>query len=853
MKESMKKILFANTHKYVIGEGSLTNPDNVLLALTVNRNLQQKYGMTLDASAIRELSTQTATEMARTWQEMDRIIGEVTGANDFRGQLFYPNFPEEVMEKSEAELYLNSLFYYAFSQSNDKLSLAIADEIHAMVSEEKRDRLPLIENFPKELKIVNKGTETDLIRMMDARMHSLNMSENQFEELKAFSYVYRKEFNEMLKSETPFQSKESKVKIAMMLHEEGRKDDLKALMRDSVDVLRFAAVLSYKNGMKQNTVELKSNVPGKDIAFKLTKPEKRLVRDLLNNCAGLYTDIWRQEKLFKQLMNRLGTTKADNCPVRVTLAFDNLALGHKVDEYDRPIYNPNKLIPEAIEYLNKTGDISKLESVAANRPGDFLRSYVSCVTKANPEYRDAVINAVRHCADSNSIPMKNILTVREQIAIDARAKNAIDNGEATAKVYKHHGKHYVKINNGIDLPSEDIEKMRCVLMETASKMVAGYQELGKVYIDPALADVKAPGRDMRDASGGSILTPYSKFSAGGEEHNLLMFGVRWEKPVNGSRDNIDVDLSVHMYGKNYEDKGYVSYSHLRAPGAVHSGDYTYVGKSGSSTEAIACDKKILKEMGVKYLVAEVHCFSIPSFREAGNCRFVHESREGSLDNRRDGSDVLKKESNGRGRWDYDSGSGKVVMLGEVFEPKHLENCVQLNSDGASTIPVVYDVDNDQMLWLDMTLQGRGMPHVTEDPRNMTSVMAEIERAQNNPYPDMKSLFECYAHHNGELTTDIKEADTVFVRENIDREELGLKEDARVITGFELDVISKEFSGNDDQSMVVKEAEQKIEEPNQVKEPPLLRQFRYLREKLDAFPRGAELTFRDLEHGIGRDR
>ena len=839
MTTEMKKILFTNNRKMIIEEGSLTNPDNILMALTVNKNLE-RYGMTLDASALRALSTQTAEEMAKTWKEMDTIIADVNGAAHFKGELFYPNFPEEVMGYSDAELYLNSLFYYTFAQSNDKLMDSIAEELRSVMVEEKKERLPLLEQFPRELKIVPKGTEQDLIKMMDARMHSLNMSESQFEELKRFSEVYRKEFNAMMASDTPFQSKETKVKIAMMLHENGRDHEIKHLLRDSVDVLRFAAMLSKDNGMTQNSVELKSTDPKKQIAFKLSNPEKRLVRNLLNECAGLYTDIWRQEKLFKNLMNRLGTTKADNCPVRVTLAFDNLALGHKVDEHNRPIYNANKLIPEAIEHLNKTGDASKLEKVAKDRPGDFLSAYISSVAKTKPEYRDVAINAIRFCSDSNSVPMKRMLTVREQLNLHVKANESVERGEPMAKVYKHHGKHYVTMNNGVNLESEDIEKMRGALFDTASHMVEGYQNLGKAYVDPALANVKAPGREMRDASGGSILTPYSTIDAGGHERNLLMFGIRWGKPEGVNDSHIDVDLSVHMYGADYENKGHVSYSNLRSPCAIHSGDYTHVGTSGSSTEAIMCDKQKMREMGIKYLVAEVHCYSIKSFRDAGNCRFVHESREGSLQNSGNYYDRNKQLYRDDSGGYYSAGSGHVIMLGEVFEPKCLENCIQLNSDGGTTVPVVYDVENDRMIWLDMTLQSRGMPHRTEDPRLMSSVMAEIEIAQNNPYPDMKSLFECYARHNGELTNDIKEADTVFVRENIDREQMGVREEARVVTGFELDVISKEFSGNDDQSMLQKE--EPVKEPVEQKEvvqPALVKQMLYLRGKLNEFPRGAE--------------
>lgn len=834
MKLEMKQILFANTRKMVIEEGSLSNPDNILLALTMNQKLQN-YGMTLDASAIRALGTQTATEMAATWKEMESIIRAVSGADDFKGDLFYPNFPEEVMDKSDAELYLNALFYYTFSQSNDELSLAIANEIRSAVVEEKQERLPLLEEHPRDLKVINKGTEKDLFKMMDARMHSLNMSEQQFEELKAFSRVYHKEFDEMLSSETPFQSKETKVKIATMLHDEKRDPEIKLLLRDSVDVLRFAAMLSHRNGMLQNNVQLAPVANGQQIAFKLSKPEKRLVRNLLNECKGLYTDIWRQEALFKSLMNRLGTRKEDGCPERVTKAFDNLAKERKVDENGRDIFNFNKLLNAGLTHLNETGDISKLEKLAQNNPGEFLRAYTSSVEKTKEEHRDLTIGLIRYCSDSKTIALKDLLTAKEQLRLNLEAKEKMEQGEAAVKIYKHHGKRYVTLNRGIRLSAEEVEKMRTALTDTACEMVKGYQELGKVYVDPELMGVMAPGRDMRDASGGAVLTPYSTIDME-KEKNLLVFGIRWERPKARPNEGwIDVDLSAHMYGKNYENLGYVSYSYLRNKAMVHSGDYTSVKMGGSSTEAILVDKERLRQMGVKYVVAEVHCYSIESFRKAGNCKFIYEQKEGSFDKHKNPAAMI-------GKSNVDGG---VVFLGETFEPSQLENCITLNSDAQTSVPLFYDVETDRMHWLDLSIgsQEKWRPHVTEDPVLMSSVMAEIELALNNPYPSMSEVLNHYITYNGEITQDITEANTVFVRQNVDREELGIMEDARVITGFDLDVISKEFSGNDDQSMIVKEEPEKepVEETKELKEPALVKQLRYLRSKLDEFPRGVVWT------------
>lgn len=830
MTREMKKILFTNTRKLVIEEGSLSAPNNVLMALTVNKNIQA-YGMTLDASAIRALSTQTVDEMARTWKEIDTILSDVTGAADFKGELFYPNFPEEVMAHNEAELYLNSLFYYSFSQTNSELVNAIAEEIRNAVSEDKKERLPLLEEFPRELVIINKGTEDDLFKLMDARMHSLNMSEHQLEELLAFSRAYREKFDEMLGNDTKFQSKESKVKIAMILHEQGRDSELKYLLKDGVDVLRFAAMLSKNNGITYNNVELKPLNSFYPIAFKLKKDEKRLIRNLLNECKNLYSDVWRQEKIFKALINRLGTTEKDHCPERVIKAFDNLAKGRKLDENGEIIHNPGRELPAAIDAVNH-GDFKPLSKIAKARPGEFLRSYISIVEKTNPEYRDHVIGLVKNCIDSDSIPMKNLLTIKGQIDIKEKE---LASDEPAVKVYKHHGKYFVQESKKTSLPVEDLHKMKEALLDTASSMVAGYQNLGKVYIDPALSNIKAPGRDMRSASGGSVLTPYSTIDMD-KNKNIIILGVRWERLAKNPNDpHIDVDLSAHMYTGDYRDKGYISYSRLKHTCGVHSGDYTSVGQSGSSTEAIFLDKSKLKANSIRYVVAEVHCYNISSFKEAGNCKFVYEQKEGKMDN---------ASINGGGRND-----GRVTFMGEVFEPTQLENCIMLNSSNSTTIPFVYDVEEDRIHWLDNGLFTPDMVRNTENPYVMSSVVSEVEISRNNPYPDMKTLFECYAKNNGEIVSDITQADTVFVKGTVDREELGISEDARIVTSYDLDVISKEFSGNDDQSMNVVEPEPEKKETTEKEEPALIKQLRYFHDKLETFPRGFVFE-NEMEHEDG---
>jgi len=839
MRKNMKRVLFANTRKYAIEEGS-AQTQNLLMALSINRRLEA-YGVTLSANALQTLSTQTAEEMARTWKDMEDVICDVMGCHHFKGELFYPNFPEEVIGKDEAELYLNALFYYAFSQTNNELMDQIADMIRDSVTENPKERLPLIERFPRTLTVINLGTEKDLFELMNARMHSLNMSESQFDELVSFSKVCPVKFDEMLKSDVPFQSKETKIKLAMLLHSQHRDAELRNLLKDSVDVLRFAAMLSKKNGVWQNNAELKPM--GKEqIAFKLKPVEKTLVRDLLHDCKGLYEDIWRQEVLFKRLMNRLGTRVEDGCSKRVAQAFDNLAAHKKLGENGLPIFNPNRLIPAAIEHLNKTGDPSQLEKIAKERPGDFMRVYFASVAHTIPEYRPLTIEAIRHCSESKSIPLRALLVAKEQLEKQIAAFKNMESGTPEVKIYKHHHKYFAKANPGVSLSEKDVVAMDTAIFETAANMVKGYQNLGTVYIDPALEGVKVPGREMRDASGGSVLTPYSSIEMDPNKQ-LMIFGIRWEKIKGSSDSHIDVDLSAHMYREDYSNAGFCSYNRLKTPEAVHSGDWTHVGVKGSSTEAILIDKAKLKENNIRYVVAEVHSYNLDSFRQAGNCKFVFEQKEGALP-----KNYVPNERYVSTSWEKNY--GQAVFLGEVFEPAHLENCIDLNSDANTAVPMFYDVKEDKIYWLDMGLRQYNL-RVTENPYVMCSVMAEIELAKNNPFPDCKTLFECYAKHNGTLTDDITKADTVFVREHIDKDALHVKESARVITGFDLEVISKEFSGNDDQvrNEPVTKIE-KVETEKIVQEPILLKQFRYLQHQL----RNQEHTinFSELDHGFERN-
>lgn len=102
---------------------------------------------------------------------------------------------------------------------------------------------------------------------------------------------------------------------------------------------------------------------------------------------------------------------------------------------------------------------------------------------------------------------------------------------------------------------------------------------------------------------------------------------------------------------------------------------------------------------------------------------------------------------------------------------------------------------------------------------------------------MENLFRTFAENNGTIVDDISQADTVFVADTVDAEKLAIKEGSRVVTSYDLDIISKEFSGNNDLSKV--QEQKKPEQPPQEnlvqKEPALVRQLRFFNAKMAKYP------------------
>ena len=142
MDQLYKNIMFAELKKaFIPKREQQTDKKNISQeslewALSANRQLG-RYGYTLNPEGIYALaSLDSFKKIEKAFNSIILSIKEDIGDDIFSTtETFYKNFPEEVLNKEESELYFNAALYYMFSQTDDPYLARIAN------NPEKSDKL----------------------------------------------------------------------------------------------------------------------------------------------------------------------------------------------------------------------------------------------------------------------------------------------------------------------------------------------------------------------------------------------------------------------------------------------------------------------------------------------------------------------------------------------------------------------------------------------------------------------------------------------------------------------------------------------------------------------------------------
>jgi hypothetical protein len=653
-------------------------------------------GYTLSEELIHDLQTIPTGELETFYFEIVGILRKLVGADkDYRPM--YPNFPQQVMDASECELFFNAIIHY---WSGGTL----------LPDYEKEERFPLLDQT--KLKVIDRGIFISfklMLRDLLSSTTSISASDKEDIETYVASCANEDKFRyllDILPVEIPM--KENVAFVANIVL--ANTTEYKAIhllvnyFKTATDVLRLAVALSDGDVSLATKTKFRS--------FK--NKERRFLMTMLNNCSNIEEDMIRYREDWIRVGERIHPSTFDAKYDKAIKAFNKLRNDVKIRTF-------NSKVRQSTDENN----IQKAVDLLKQRPGEFARKLDHLLRIADS---DLTLTEFALVAHEVAVPvLLQVMKHFKHRAFETSMIRSFFPKGSVAKVWTTENK----------LPELDAEVCNRVVKICINSLIEIFKEresLGKVFIDPALKDHLIP---FSQRSASKALKTYvrgSKISLDPELNTLRAF--IWWKNLPGQTDEndygdsdhrVDIDLSMAMFD---EDWGYIdriSYSQLRSNGmGWHSGDITDAPKGAS--EFIDLDFNRVRETNGRFIAMQVYCFTDVSFIDIPECYMGWMERQ-------------------------------YPDSGEVYEASTVVNKADITANTRISIPIVIDVKDMKVIWTDLALTSDSLYNNVEGNKfNVASMARAIHELIK---PSLYELFELHCAARGSLCETIDEADTVF--------------------------------------------------------------------------------------------
>lgn len=536
---------------------------------TLNANLHV-LGYSLEPKLAASLRQTGLAELAK---ELIQTLQAMKGVKNYSP--VYPNFPDQVMEASEAELYWNAITQYF----HDFVADVTGDRSFVWApSYDKKDRGELKDRI--KLTVIRLGTEDDLKSILTSLMASnTSVSQQDKEDVTWFLEWYG--FDSLPKA---IPHKEMLGLVGSLAIKKDVLHKLWSRFKTATDILRLATAMS------DGDVSLAENTKFKNF----TRPQRRGLLTMLNRCNEPTEDMLRQKERWLRLGERLHPGEyVKTLPVAAE-SFSILRDG-----------KPFQSFASKVELSIKNEDIKGAVALLKTRPGSFARR-LDQLLRVGTRY-DQIVAPFLSVAEDVSTPV--LLQVRSHF--EERAGAAPDlriffPKGAVAKVQA--------IKNELPpMKSIACEKLIAGIEDVLIKRFAKLPSLGRCRIDEVLREVVVPfsqrsaSKALRTITRGSRLP----FGTGGDTVRFFI----WWKEKEG--DRTDVDLSATYFNENWQLAGRVAYYNLReGTTSCHSGDRTSAPQG--ACEFIDLNIPACLKMG-RYVVMNVNSFTRQKFSDMPEC------------------------------------------------------------------------------------------------------------------------------------------------------------------------------------------------------------------------------------------
>lgn len=543
----INKITIRRNNKIYIP--TIENNDKTIDDKTITAFISNLYrlGYVVNQEIIEQLSYTSVDNLQQVLE-----AAEYSKGDHFDYEPMYPNFPKQVAEASEIELYLNAMMHY----SGDVLGVRI---------------MPVYNKFARpdldkdEAEFIVLGLETK-DSLTETTRNIITMS-RPFSQTDKEDIIVLKDFVKFNDNQT-FKVKENLVFLTYSFPDNG----LEKYYKTAVDVLRLAA--AYSNG------DITLATPTK---FKLSRPQRRMILQLLDNVddvegMGAYSEQWK--RLARTLHYR-----SDNNDKKYPTAAINL---EKIQTGNYTTVNSK--IEKAIEEL----DIELLEKY----PGIYARRILELLRK-HPQEKDTILQSFSTIVGKVSVPvllgLYNLLRSPGKEELSHRLIR-IKNGEENKTFLLEN-----RLSN-----NDDLTELSTIILDG----IEAQGESKKVVFSKDASHYAMPLYTRNISKGSTAIGLGSRLPLDSDKNTIRLF-MHWkdfDKSIDYYDHRVDLDLSAIFLDNNFDFINDIAYYNVRIDDiGYHSGDITSAPEGASEFIDININKAL--DNGIRYVVPTIYNYT----------------------------------------------------------------------------------------------------------------------------------------------------------------------------------------------------------------------------------------------------
>lgn len=641
----------------------------------------------------------------------------------------YPNFPKQVINASEVELFVNAFMHY----TGDLFGLRIMPDYKKKARKELKETVN-----PLRMSVLM----NDDIKVVFANLINSNASLSESSKQLAkdlFEYLHGKDkdgLTEVLASaEVPQKENLAYLSAIVLKSDIDFNTTLADKFKTPTDLLRLSAAL---NGGDTSLSE-----PTK--VGKMSRPMRRAFVAKLEQ----FFSNGDKEQFLENMFNHKE-------------AWTKLAHALHVGEYQSKCPNAFEAVQKlrsnekSVSFTHKVSlliDDSKIINAAKElmaRPGVFGRMLNHLlVNSSDLKEQEKVVELFSKSASGISTPV--LLQIHAKFKYDNQQKTKIIIPKGgLGKIFLKDITSENKIDISDDIVNEIVQNIESVLIERFSHG----ESLGNVYIEESMKGVNIPFAQRTASKSLKTLPKGSRFKSE-EDKKIIRFFTWWNengkdkdgKSMHSGR--VDIDLSAVVFDKDYNFIKVCAYYDLRSSDYLaHSGDITSAPNGAAEYIDVNVEKMLKDIPNAAFIGQMINSFTGQSYVNIPECYAGWMERE-------------------------------KLQKGEIFEPSTVKNKLDITSNSKQLLVTVFDIEKKEYIWADSPVSLNNVYYPNNVDNSKASISYTLQGLVEMKKANMYDLMEMHVKARGNLVNDKTKADVV----------ISLNEG---ITPFDAEVIASQF-------------------------------------------------------------